>query len=82
VRTRNLVTTFLYNQVAVLKMPCLERAWRKSGNVGSMQRAAMEWLAALDRWYEEEHETTNDDMLSEKDWHDTMEEIKRAVERW
>jgi hypothetical protein len=68
--------------VAVLKKPCVEKAWRKTGNVGSMRRAALEWLDALDRWYEEEHETTDNDILNQKEWHETMEVIKRAVERW
>jgi hypothetical protein len=81
-RANILILMFLYDQVAVLKKPCVEKAWRKTGNVGSMQRAAMEWLDALDRWYEEEHDTTDGDLLNEKDWHETMKEIKSAVERW
>ena len=48
----------------------------------SMRKMAMQWLDALDRWYEEEHTKTDRDVLNEKGWHDTMESIKKAVERW
>jgi hypothetical protein len=75
---------FLRDHVSVLAEPCVNRALKKRGNVLSMRTMAIQWLDALDRSYEElgVNERTDWDHLDEKEWHDTMEGIRKAVERW
>jgi hypothetical protein len=81
-RRRDRDTVVFSRPTFALAKPCVNKAWKKSGDLMSMRKMAMQWLDALDRWYKEEHTKTNRDVLNEKGWHDTMESIKKAMERW
>jgi hypothetical protein len=74
--------TFLYDHVTVLTKRCVYKAWKRGSNVKSMRRVAMEWLNALDAWYETWHQETGGNVLDKQKWDVQMKVIKKAVERW
>jgi hypothetical protein len=44
-----------------------------------MQKAAMRWLDALDRWHKDDLEKMTGD---DKEWDDRMQMVRRAVGKW
>jgi hypothetical protein len=72
-----LLPIFLRKHISVLAKPCVDKAWNKSGNLAGMRKAAVQWLDALDRSWHERWKAQNG-----QEWHDTMEGIRKAVEKW